>query len=126
MNIDSTVKKETVYISLGVIIMSLLMESVFLIIGYWNLSVLFGNLLGAFGAIGNFLLMGITIQKAVERDEKHAAGLMRLSQTLRLFALFLIALIGCLVPGINLAAVLIPLFFPRIVIAFRPLFIHES
>ena len=37
----------TSYIALATLIMSALMEAVFLIIGRWDLHVLFGNLLGA-------------------------------------------------------------------------------
>ena len=46
MKIDSTVKKETVFIATSVVIMSMLMEAVFLVLRKWELSVLLGNLLG--------------------------------------------------------------------------------
>ena len=45
--IDPAIKQETKYIALTTLILSALMEAVYLIIGQWNLAVLFGNLLGA-------------------------------------------------------------------------------
>ena len=60
--IDPTVQKETKYIAAVVIVLSAAMEAVFLVLGKWNYSVLLGNALGALAAVGNFLLMGVTIQ----------------------------------------------------------------
>lgn len=124
--IDSTVLAETKYIATFVAIFSLLMQSVFLIAGIWNYTVLFGNILGFAAATGNFLLMGITVQKAVEKEEKDAKNLMKLSQSLRLLMMFVIALIGYLLPFFNTVAVIIPFLFPRIAIAIRPLFNKEG
>ena len=123
--VDPTVRKETLYILICCIIGSLLMESVFLIIGEWNYTVLLGNLLGLFAAVGNFFLMGLTVQKALEKDEKSARDHMKLSQSLRFLGLVAIAAVGYLLSLIhvmNVLAVVIPYLFPRIAIAFRPLF----
>lgn len=122
MKIDTTVRQETGYIALWVLIFSLIMESVFLIAGAWDLSVLLGNLLGGVVAISNFFLMGLTVQKAVGKEEKQAAHLMRLSQQLRLGLLFITAVLGVALNCFHFIAVLVPLFFPRIAIAVRPLF----
>jgi len=118
--IDPTVIRETRYIFAFSLILSVFMEAVFLIIGKWELSVLFGNILGAATAVGNFLLLGIMVQSAVLEEEKEARNLIKLSQTLRFFLLIVIAIIGYLVPIFNPIAVIIPLLFPRIAIAFRP------
>lgn len=114
--------KETAYIATFTVILSVLMQSVFLIIGKWNLTVLFGNLLGAFAAVLNFFLLGLTVQKAVTQDEKKSKLTMRLSQTSRLLMLFAVAIVGYLVPVFNLIAVVIPYIFPRIAIALLPVF----
>ena len=90
-NLDPAVKKETGYISFWVIVLSVLMQAVFLIIGKWDLSVLFGNLGGAAAAIGSFFLLG---------------GICAL-------------MIG--VFHTNVYATVIPLLFPRIGLLFRPL-----
>ncbi len=124
--LDSTVLRETKYIAAFVAILSLLMQSVFLIAGIWNYTVLLGNILGFFAATGNFLLMGITVQKAVKKEEKDAKNLMKLSQSLRLLMMFVIALIGYSLPFFNTVAVIVPFLFPRIAVAIRPLFNKEG
>ena len=120
--IDRTVLKETVYISVFSFVLSMLMQSVFLCIGKWDYTVLLGNLFGFIIVVTNFLLMGITVQKAVLKEEKEAKYLMKRSQTLRFLLLFAVAIIAYLVNVFNLIAVVIPYLFPRIAIAFRPLF----
>ncbi len=124
--IDATVKKETLYIFLFTLVLSALMQSVFLIIGKWNYTVLSGNLLGAFAATANFFIMGITVQKALGKDEKDAKNLMKLSQSLRMLMLFAVAIIGHLVPVFSLVAVVIPFVFPRIAVTLRALFIKKQ
>ena len=109
--IDGVVAKETRYIAGITIILSILMEAVFLIIGMWSYKVLIGNILGAAVAVVNFLLMGITVQNAVQKDEKDAASLMKVSQMLRNLMLLITALLAFLLPFINPAAAIIPLFF---------------
>lgn len=118
--IDDTVRRETLYIASWVLILSAVMEAVFLISGFWDLNVLFGNILAAFGAVVNFLLMGISVQKAVSKNEKDAASVMKFSQSMRLLMLFVFMAVG--VVFFNPIASFVPLFFPRIAVAFRPLF----
>lgn len=120
--LDRTVVNETVYISAFTLIFSVLMESVFLILGRWDITVLLGNALGAAAAVANFLLMGITVQCALDKEEKDAKTLMKFSQSGRLFMLFGVALIGHLVSVFNLVAVVVPFVFPRIAVMLRPMF----
>ena len=124
--IAPTVLKETGYIATMVFIFSLLLQSVFLIIGKWDYTVLTGNLLGFVAAVGNFFLMGLSVQSSLGKEEKDAKNLMKLSQSLRLLLIFVIALIGYLVPVFSTIAVLIPLLFPRIAVALRPLFMKKK
>ena len=119
--IDPTIKKETLYIAAFVIIFSVLMQSVFLIIGKWDVEVLFGNILGAVAAVGNFFLMGLTVQASLEKEEKEAKNIIKLSQSARLFLLFGVSLAGYLIPVFNIIAVVIPFLFPRIAVMLRPL-----
>ena len=72
MKVDKTVKKETLYIAALSGVLSLLMQAVFLVIGQWHFSVFLGNLWGYAAAVGNFFLMGLTVQKAVLKDEEEA------------------------------------------------------
>lgn len=124
--LDPTVKKETLYIACWVAILSVLMQAVFLVIGKWDYTVLLGTLWGGAAAIANFLLMGLTVQKAVLKDEKDAKNLIRTSQTLRMFGQVAIAVIGAAIPIFNIIAVVIPLLFPRIAVSLRPLFTKAS
>lgn len=119
--IDETVMRETRYIAGVTIILSVIMEAVFLIIGKWDYTVLLGNIFGGAVAVVNFLLMGITVQKAVLKDEKEAATLMKLSQTLRNMMLLITCVVAIAVPFMNGVAAVIPLFFPRIAISLIPL-----
>ncbi len=124
--IDPTVLKETGYIATMVFLFSLLLQSVFLIIGKWDYTVLLGNILGFVAAVGNFFLMGLSVQSSLSKEEKDAKSLMKVSQSLRLLLLFIIALVGYLVPVFNTLAVLIPFLFPRIAVALRPLFMKKK
>ena len=121
MKIDKTVIKETKYIASFVVIFSVLMQAVFLIIGKWDYTVLLGNLWGAAVAVGNFFVMGLYVQKAVTQDEKEARQTVKASQSLRFAGIFVIVVIGILIPFLNSIAVVIPLIFPRIAIMLRPL-----
>ncbi len=124
-SLDPTVKKETIYIALWTLILSVLMQAVFLVIGKWDVTVLTGNLLGGAAAVLNFLSMGITVQNAVTKEEKEARELVRTSQTLRMFGLVIVTVIGALVPVFHLWSVVLPLLFPRVAMMFRPLFRHS-
>ena len=119
--IDETVKKETTYIAVWMFILSMLMQAVFLFTGYWNRTVLFGNLLGYLGAILNFFLMGIGIQQAVQKSEQDAKTAMKMSRIYRNLFLLIILVLGVVLPCFHTWAAIIPLFFPRIAIAFRPM-----
>ncbi len=123
--IDVTVLRETRYVAIWVIIFSVVMEAVFLILGKWDETVLFGNLLSGVAVIFNFLLMGISVQNAVLKDEKDARATIKTSQSLRLLFLLGIAIIGATLPCFNLFAVLIPFIFPRIAAGMR-LFLDKN
>ena len=119
---DPAVKKETGYIAVWVLLLSLLMEAVFLIIGQWDLPVLFGNLGGGISAVGNFLLLGLTVSRAVSSGKPdQAAKRVRATATFRLLGMALLCVLLIAVFKTNLYATVIPLLFPRIGIAFRPL-----
>lgn len=118
---NKTVIKETQYIAFWVILFSVLMQVIFLLTGKWNYTVLMGNLWGASLMILNFFFMGISVQKAVEKDENDAKNVMKVSHSVRTFALFLGAILGVLLPWMSTVAVIIPFIFPRIAILIRPL-----
>ncbi len=119
---DATVKRETVYIAAVTGILSLLLQAGFLVAKHWDYTVLLGNAFGAAAAVGNFFLMGVTVQKALGREKKPAADLMKLSQTGRLLMQLAVIVLGFVLPCLNEYAVIIPLFFPRIGVMLRPFF----
>ena len=119
--VDPTVRKETSFIAVFVLVGSLAMEAVYLLLGAWTLPVLLGNLLGAALAVGNFLLMGLTIQKALGKSEEDAKKLMKLSQQLRMLMLLVGCVLGSALACFDLVATLIPLLFPRIAVMIRGL-----
>lgn len=119
MKVDKTVKKETLYIACFSVVLSMLMQSVFLIIGQWHYSVILGNLWGYAAAVLNFFLLGLTVQKAVTKEPEEAKKLIKLSHTLRNMLILIVAVIGIVVPFFNTWASIIPLLFPRISILFR-------
>ncbi len=124
--IDSTVLKETRFVALVTLVLSVLMQSVFLIIGKWNYTVLLGNLLGGVCAVGNFFLMGLTVQSALGLEVKEAKNRMKISQMLRTLLMFVIAVIGYIISIFNLLAVIIPYLFPRIAVTFRAISVKKT
>ena len=121
MRIDPDVKKETLYILGSSILLSVVMELIFWLAGHMDYTVPLGNLLGVGISVLNFFLMGLTIQKSIGLDEKAASDKLKLSQMLRMLMVIALAAVGVGLPCFHALAVVIPLFFPRIAIAFRPL-----
>lgn len=122
--IDPVVRKETRYIAVWTLLFSALMQAVFLLIGQWDLTVLWGNLLTAAVSIGNFFFMAVYVVKAMEKEEKEAKQTLRLSKSMRFLVLLVAVVVGVLL--FNIWATLIPLLFPRIAIALRPLMLKNS
>ena len=117
--IQPIVYKETANTALWTLILSAVMQAVFLIIGKWNYTVLLGNVLGAATAILNFFLMALGVQRALEKDPADAKKLMKLSQSLRFLGIFVVVAIGAVFKHFHVIAVIIPLLFPRVSIFFR-------
>jgi MFS family permease len=126
-NVDPVVIKETKYIALWTVIFSVLMQAVFLIVGYflpdyaWNWTVLTDNLLGVVAVVANFFFMALGVQRAMEKDPDDAKKSMRASSSGRMLGLFIVAVIGVVLDCFHTVAVLVPMLFPRIAIAIRPL-----
>ena len=119
---DPAVKKETGYIVFWVILLSLLMEAVFLILQKWDLSVLFGNLGGAGAAVGSFFLLAVTVSRAVSSGKpEEAAKRVKASAGLRMIGMGGICALLIGVFHTNVYATVIPLLFPRIGLLFRPM-----
>lgn len=123
MKIDNTVKKETLYIVLGETIFCILMLSVYLICGKFSLNVLIAALVGGSVSAMNFFLMGLTLQKAVKiEDEGNRVRLIRTSHMLRLLLIAVIIIVCAAFPKLDINALFIPLFFPRIIVFIRGIY----
>ena len=120
--IDKIVLKETGFMTAWVLIFSAVMQAIFLVIGKWDLKVLYGNLLGGAAVIGNFFAMALMVQKAVSQDEKGAKQTLRASNAVRMLGMFAVLAVGVLLPVFSTWTVIIPFIFPRLIVAFRPLF----
>lgn len=122
MKLDKTVLRETKYIAVWVAVLGVMMQAVFALFGAWNYTVLLGNLLSGTASVLNFLFMGITVQKAVTKEPDAAKSTMKVSQLYRMLFLLVVVIVGVVLPCFDRWSVILPLFFPRIAIAFHPLF----
>ena len=121
-HIDPAVKKETGYVALWVAVAILPVQAVFLLLGWWSLPVLWGSLLGSVTAIGNTLMVGLMVQKAVTQTQKQAKNTVRLSQGGRLLMQGAVLVLAAVLPGVfNLWAAALPLLVPRIAVSYRQL-----
>ena len=127
IKIDKTIRKEIAFVGIWTLILSGIMQAVFLIIGKWDYTVLLGNLLsGAMGLV-NLFLLGLTIQKALNSgDEKYAKNLMKMSQSLRLLMMAAVVALGGLLDCFNFWATIIPVFFPRIALTIRQIVLKKQ
>ena len=153
MKIQPAVIRETKKIALGTGILTVLMVAVFLILRRFDGTVITGALLGCAAAVGNFFLMALTVQKAADEmkpipqpeapeddpdpdgdekeaplseDAKRGKQRIQLSYTLRMFGLGAIAILGVTLPWFQSVAVLLPMLFPRIVIAVEGLLMNRN
>ena len=117
--VSDVVKKETCYVLLGAVFLSIIMELVFLFLGSWDYTVLLGNILSTAVSTLSFFLMGLTVQKAVELEEDAARRKMKSSHSLRYLMIVAAVVLGAVLPWFNIIAVLIPLFFNRVTVPIR-------
>lgn len=117
--IDPTIKKETGFIAMATLILSALLEAVFLVIGRWDITVLFGNLLGAGVGILNFFLMGLGLQKALDKDEKDAKATVVFSHTARFFLMAVVIMLAVLLSCFNAVSAILSLLFPTVGVYMR-------
>ena len=117
--IDPVVKKETEYVAIWVMAGCILMLGVCLVLHWWSLPVLLGCVLGGATAIGNFLLMGLTVVQALEKDKKDASQAIKLSQSGRMLMQGLALVIAGVLPIFNLWAAIVPLIIPTVAVRVR-------
>lgn len=120
MKLDPVVKKENLYMLIGSVICTAVVQLVFLIAGKYDYTVALGGLWGLFITVLNFFIMTVAIQRAVElSDEQTAKMKIQASYTKRMLLMVALMVVGVVVPQINWIPVLISVFYPRIVITVR-------
>ena len=117
MNNRKYVLSQMLIILLGELVLSALMVGVFAVLGYFDLSVVFGAAAGALIAAANHFVLVLGVMaaagKAEKQDVKGGQALVQMSYFGRTIGLFLI-LVLCAKTGIfNLIALVIPLVFTR-------------
>lgn len=125
MKIQKTVVQETLHIALGVGIADVIMCAIFAVMRRFDYTVVLGALLGTVFSVGNFFLLGLTVQKAVEKGE-NVKRFMHASYTGRMLLYVACIVLGVLLPCFHPLATIIPLFMPQVVIfAMRLLGIYK-
>lgn len=117
MRVLEVTRRETGRIACGVLAFSAVMELVFVLLRRWDLTVLWGNLLGGGWAVLNFFLLGLTVQKmADEPDQKRAKLKQQGSYSGRMLLTLGIIILAVQAPVFSWPAAVIPLLFPRLTI----------
>ena len=111
------VYRETGIVAIGVTVCTAVMMLVYALLGRFELSVLWGGLMGAVLSIGNFFLMALgtslAADKAENQDVKGGSLLVRNSYMLRLLGLFVVLILCAKTEVFNLIALVLPLVFVR-------------
>lgn len=123
MKFDPEVKKEIKFMALGCALCSAVVMLVFAFIGKFDLSVLFGALVGYVLAVGNFILMSYGVVKALETGDEASAKLkMRSSYIWRTIVMLGVMALAIAFEAVHWVPVLISVFYPRIIITARGIF----
>lgn len=115
MKLAPSIRKETGHIVLGVVAGDVIMLVVFALLKKMDWTVLLGTLLGSVAAIGNFFLMAVNLQKAME-DPDQAKLLVRRSYSRRMIGLVAVMIVGFAAPCFHVVAVVIPFLLPSVTI----------
>ncbi|MDY4190699.1 MAG: ATP synthase subunit I [Oscillospiraceae bacterium] len=117
MKISPVVKKETLHVAAGTALLTTVMLLVFWWLGKFDWTVLWGALLGFAFAVGNFFLMGLSIQVALGKGVG-AQSFMKSTYAGRMLLYAVCIVLGALLPCFHGMAAIIPLFFPQLVALF--------
>lgn len=116
MNDNKELKKTIALISLGTVVLGAVLILIFYLVGAYQPSVLLGTICGCILAILNIVLLMLFLQKAVHSDG-YTKAIVGVSYLLRMLLLIGGALCAILLLKANPLSVIIPLIFPRIVMA---------
>lgn len=126
MNSKQFALRETLSVLIGEAVLTGVMIGVFALLGKYDLTVLWGGIIGAAVATANFFLMalgtGLAADKAQQQDAKSGQALIHMSYLGRMIGLFIILAI-CAKSGLcNVLTLVIPLVFVRPILTIREIF----
>ena len=118
--------RETAIVAVGEVIGTALMVGIFALLGFFDMSVLLGGLVGATVAVANFLILAIVAtlaaDKAEQQDVVGGQKLIKASYPVRLVVLAVV-LFACAKSGVfNVIALVLPLVFVRPVLTLAEFF----
>lgn len=125
MKLQPASRREIKRIAIGTAILDVLMISAFALLGllgilqFQPLSVILAAVIGSLIAIGSFTVLCITVQQAVEiEDRKKMQAKFQLSYNIRMVVQAAWVVICFFVPWLNIFAGALPLAFPKITILY--------
>ena len=99
---------------LCIALMLILELLVFFILGFFDIAVLYGGLLGSLVSFLNFFFLAVTVEMSVKKGKSNAQGTMGISYMVRLLFIALAVVFAIKSSYINYVSAVIPLIFPRI------------
>ena len=125
MKLQPASRREIKRIAIGTVILDVLMIAAFALLGllgilkFQPLSVILAASIGSLLAIGSFTLLCITVQQAVEiEDRKKMQAKFQLSYNIRMVVQAGWVVICFFVPWLNIFAGALPLAFPKAIILY--------
>ena len=113
--LSQEIKNDIKKLSIYVLIMTVIMVGIFAAVRCFDMSVVWGAILGYAAAMANFILLAITLTKSLGKAE-HATRTIGLSYVLRMVLIAAVVILAIKLPFINYVAAVIPLIFPRFAI----------
>lgn len=117
MNTKQFVLRETGMLAIGEAICAGATVGVFAAIGHYTTAVLLGAAVGLVMAVANFFLMAVAAEAAADRavndDVKGGKALVKTSQNMRLFVMFILILLLAKTGVCNPIAMVVPLLTAR-------------
>ncbi|MBP8762711.1 ATP synthase I chain [Acetoanaerobium noterae] len=112
---DATLR-ETIKIFKGIVVLDVIFIAIIYILGKFDIPMLQGILIGSVYALLNFRLIAVSLNRAVQMSPGRAQVFAGVSYVGRLALTAAIILAAIKVDYINAFGVIVPMFFPKIII----------
>ncbi|WP_313567568.1 ATP synthase subunit I [Acetoanaerobium noterae] len=111
-----TTLRETIKLLKGIIVLDIIFIAIIYILGKFDIPMLQGILIGSVYALLNFRLIAVSLKRAVQMSPGRAQIFASISYMGRLALTAAIILAAIKVDYINAFGVIVPMFFPKIII----------